>query len=59
VRSAVVWVVEKETVRRRAVQLGVQGPRAMEVGSGLAAGEAVILDPPAGLRDGQAVRLRP
>jgi RND family efflux transporter MFP subunit len=59
VRSAAVWVVEKETALRREVQLGVQGPRAMEVGRGLATGEAVILDPPAGLRDGQAVRLRP
>lgn len=58
-RQAVIWVVEKETARRREVEIGVQGPRAMEVRRGLAAGEAVILDPPAGLRDGQAVRLRP
>jgi hypothetical protein len=51
--------VEKETARRREVQIGVQGPRATEVRRGLAAGEMVILDPPAGLSDGQAVRLRP
>ncbi|MGG5811286.1 efflux RND transporter periplasmic adaptor subunit [Falsiroseomonas sp. CW058] len=56
-RPAVVWVVEKEVARRREVEIGVQGPSATEVRRGLAPGEAVILDPPAGLRDGQAVRL--
>jgi RND family efflux transporter MFP subunit len=56
-RTAFVWVIEKEMVRRREVELGVQGPRATEVRRGLAAGEAVVLAPPAGLRDGQAVRL--
>jgi RND family efflux transporter MFP subunit len=58
-RPAVVWVVEKEIARRREVEIGVQGPRATEVRRGLAAGEAVILSPPPGLRDGEAVRLRP
>lgn len=56
-RTATVWVAEKETARRREVELGVQGPRATEIRRGLASGEAVILDPPAGLRDGQAIRL--
>ncbi|WP_270935054.1 efflux RND transporter periplasmic adaptor subunit [Falsiroseomonas oryzae] len=59
VRQGVVWVVEKEIAHRREVEIGVQGPRATEIRRGLAAGEAVILDPPAGLRNGQAVRLRP
>ena len=58
-RTAAVWVVEKETARRREVEIGVQGPRATEIRRGLAAGEAVILAPPAGLRDGQAIRLVP
>jgi RND family efflux transporter MFP subunit len=58
-RSAVVWVVEKETVRRREVEIGVQAPRSMEIRRGLAAGETVVLSPPAGLVDGQAVRLDP
>lgn len=58
-RSAVVWVVEKETVRRREVEIGVQAPRSMEIRRGLAAGEVVVLSPPAGLVDGQAVRLAP
>lgn len=56
-RAAIIWVVEKETAQRREVEIGVQGPRATEVRRGLAAGEVVILAPPAGLRDGQVVRL--
>ncbi|MGG5817670.1 efflux RND transporter periplasmic adaptor subunit [Falsiroseomonas sp. HW251] len=59
VRRAVVWVAEKERARRREVELGVQGPRAAEIRRGIAAGEAVILDPPTGLADGQAIRLGP
>ncbi|HWT08266.1 MAG TPA: efflux RND transporter periplasmic adaptor subunit [Roseomonas sp.] len=59
VRDGRVFVVRRETVERRPVELGVQGPRAVEVLRGLARGEAVVLDPPAGLADGQAVRLRP
>jgi RND family efflux transporter MFP subunit len=54
-----VFVVEKEVAHRRAVEVAVQGPRATEIRRGLAAGEAVVLDPPAALQDGQAVRLRP
>ncbi|MBX6373352.1 MAG: efflux RND transporter periplasmic adaptor subunit [Acetobacteraceae bacterium] len=54
-----VFVVEKEIAQLRRVQPGVQGPRATEIRRGLAAGEAVVLDPPAGLRDGQPVRLTP
>lgn len=57
--SAVAWVVEKEIARRREVQVGVQGPQATEIRRGIAAGESAILDPPAGLRDGQPVRLVP
>lgn len=56
-RPAVVWVVEKETAQRREIEIGVQGARAMEVRRGLFAGEVVVVDPPAQLRDGQAVRL--
>jgi RND family efflux transporter MFP subunit len=54
-----VWVVDAAgRVSRRAVRTGVQGPRAVEIQEGLAAGEAVVLDPPAGLREGRAVRPR-
>ena len=59
VRDGRVFVVRREMVERRPVELGVQGPRAVEVLRGLAQGEAVVLDPPAGLMDGQTVRLRP
>jgi RND family efflux transporter MFP subunit len=58
-RRAVVWVVEQELARRREVEVGVQGPRATEILAGLAPGEAVVLDPPAGLAEGRAIRLRP
>jgi RND family efflux transporter MFP subunit len=58
-RNGVVWVVEKEIARRREVEIGVQGPRATEIRRGLAPGEAVVLDPPDTLRDGEAIRLRP
>ncbi len=58
-RRATIWVAEKETARRREVELGVLGARAIEVRGGLAAGEAVLLDAPAGLRHGQPIRLRP
>jgi RND family efflux transporter MFP subunit len=54
-----VFVVEKEIARARRVEPGVQGPRATEIRRGLAAGEAVVLDPPPRLRDGQPVRLTP
>ncbi len=56
---AFVWVVEKERVRRREVEIGVQAPRSIEIRRGLAVGEAVVLAPPEGLADGQAVRLAP
>ncbi len=54
-----VWVVEKQQLHRREVQLGVQGPRAVEIRRGLSPGDTVVVDPPAGLQEGQAVRLRP
>jgi RND family efflux transporter MFP subunit len=58
-RRGVVWVAVDGHAQRRAVTIGVQGPHATEIIGGLQAGENVILDPPADLRDGQAVRLRP
>jgi RND family efflux transporter MFP subunit len=59
VRDDRVFVVKRETVERRPVEVGVQGPRAVEILHGLARGEAVVLNPPANLADGQTVRLRP
>jgi len=58
-RGAVIWIVEREAAQRREVEIGVQGPRATEVLRGIAPGDAVILDPPAGLVAGQAIRRAP
>jgi RND family efflux transporter MFP subunit len=54
-----VFVAQGEVARRRQVTVGVQGPRAVEIRHGIAAGEIVVLDPPQGLKDGQAIRLKP
>ena len=54
-----VFVAQGEVARRRLVTVGVQGPRAVEIRQGIAAGDFVVLDPPQGLKDGQALRLRP
>lgn len=59
VRDGRVFVVQGEAVQPRPVEVGVQGPRAVEILRGLQRGEAVVLDPPAGLLAGQAVRVRP
>ena len=54
-----VFIVQGEVARRRQVAVGVQGPRAVEIRQGLAAGDVVVLDPPQGLTDGRAIRLKP
>ena len=54
-----VFMVQGEVARRRQVTVGVQGPRAVEIRQGIAAGDVVVLDPPQGLKDGQALRIRP
>ena len=58
-RGGHVFVAQGEVARRRQVTVGVQGPRAVEIRQGIAAGDLVVLDPPQGLKDGQALRLRP
>jgi RND family efflux transporter MFP subunit len=58
-RDGRVFVVRQESVESRPVEIGVQGARAVEILRGLARGEAVVLNPPAGLSSGMAVRLRP
>ena len=55
-RRALVWVLRGEEIRAREVEIGVQAPRAIEIRQGLAAGEVVVLNPPAGLREGQTIR---
>ncbi|MCI3134668.1 efflux RND transporter periplasmic adaptor subunit [Phenylobacterium aquaticum] len=58
-REGAVWVARDGHAQRRAVQLGVQGVDRTEVTQGLAVGETVILDPPADLKDGARIAVRP
>ena len=55
VRGGSVFVLSGDRAERREVQLGVQGPRLAEVRAKLAAGELVIVDPPADLQAGRRV----
>jgi RND family efflux transporter MFP subunit len=55
--NAVVWVITERTAARRAVTLGADRLDQVEIQSGLAPGEAVVLAP-SGLRDGMRVRLK-
>jgi RND family efflux transporter MFP subunit len=55
--QAAVFVFDEQKARRRAVTLGGSLGDDREVQSGLRAGESVIVDPPAALRDGAAVAL--
>ena len=55
--SASVWIVENGRVARRPIQLGRERDANVEVLSGLAGGESVVVDPPAALKDGARVRV--
>jgi RND family efflux transporter MFP subunit len=55
--SGVVFVVAGDTAQRRAVTLGGDAPGGRLGTGGVRDGERVILSPPDGLRDGDAVRL--
>jgi RND family efflux transporter MFP subunit len=52
-----VWTVEHGVVKSQPVELGAEREGRVEVRSGLSGGESVVLDPPAGLRDGAKVRI--
>src|SRR4051812_15746652 len=56
--GAMVWVVTGTTASQRPVVLGRDRLDQVEVKSGVAAGEALILNPPAGLTDRGPVRLK-
>jgi len=66
-RAGHVWVVEKETAYLRVVKTAPQEaghppgpmPGQLLVREGIAPGEAVVLDPPARLVNGGALRLSP
>ena len=53
--AAEVWVVSGATAAKRAVVLGAEMADGVHVVSGLAPGERVVVDPPAGLAPGAAV----
>ena len=53
-----VWAVQDGSAHRRPVETGVFGNSMVEVREGLAGDERVIDQPPAGLADGAAVRIR-
>lgn len=53
-----VFVVNGETVERRAVSTGGTAPGGRAVTSGLRAGDRVVIDPSAELRDGARVEIR-
>lgn len=55
-RRGHVWLVREGRLERRAVLLGVQGARAVEVLEGLAPGEAVVAEARPSFREGQRVR---
>jgi RND family efflux transporter MFP subunit len=57
VQGAHVFVIEGDRARRRQIEIGIRGTRSVEVVSGLGEGELVASPPPAGLADGDRVRI--
>jgi RND family efflux transporter MFP subunit len=55
---AVVFVVREDRVERRAVRAGLEQGNEVEVLSGLTAGERVVIEGPATLKDGDRVTIR-
>ncbi len=53
------FVASGQRARRRDLRVGVEGRAFAEVVSGIAEGEAVLVDPPPGLGDGARIRARP
>ncbi len=56
--TSIVWVVTSGTATRRPVTLGRERLDQIEVASGVVPGEALILNPPAGLADRSLVRVK-
>lgn len=56
-QGTAVFVVDGGQVRRRQVEVGIRGTRAVEILSGLRQGERVASPAPTGLVDGQRVRV--
>lgn len=58
-KDGAVFVIDGDHARRRTVETGVQGTARTEVVHGLKPGERVVLSPPADLKDGDRVAVRP
>lgn len=56
--EAQAFVVTGGKAERRSVGIGVEGAQAVQITSGLAAGDVVVLDPPAALSSGAAVEIQ-
>jgi len=55
--ESVVWVIRDGRARRRTVNAGPSSGGRREIRSGLSAGERIVLDAPAGLKEGAEVRV--
>ena len=59
VQAGQVWIVTQGRLQRRAVRTGIAGTDTIEILSGLAAGDTVVVAPPEGLADGQRAAATP
>jgi RND family efflux transporter MFP subunit len=55
-QGTTVFAIRENRAERRAITIGIRGPRAIEVVSGLSEGERVVVPFPSPLRDGSRVR---
>jgi RND family efflux transporter MFP subunit len=56
--KSIVFVVKEDRVERRAISVGLENGDQVEVISGVSAGERVVLDAPATLKDGDKVKVQ-
>jgi RND family efflux transporter MFP subunit len=56
--KSIVFVVKENRVERRAISVGLENGDQMEVISGVSAGERVVVDAPATLKDGDKVKVQ-
>jgi len=58
VSGTAIWVVREGRAERVPVQIGIKGRDRVEAARGLAEGDMAVIDPPEGLKPGEAVRIR-
>ena len=56
--TSVVFVIKEDRVERRAVRAGREDGDQVEVLSGLSAGERVVIEGPATLKDGDRIKIQ-